>query len=121
MSTREQADLGRRALLLNIAFWTFVGLLQASNWMLAFGTARWSFVTRALGSALSTAYFWALLTPRVLRLAAHAGPEHEDRGRRITRVVLIGLILAAVATVVAAGAHRVSFPTPDWKVPNIWG
>jgi len=89
--------------------------------MLAFGTTRWSFVTRALGSALANAYFWALLTPRVLRLAAYADSEHRDRARRIVRVVLIGIGTAAVATIVAAVAHRLLFPPPDWRVPHIWG
>jgi two-component system, LytTR family, sensor kinase len=115
------AELGRRALLLNVAFWTLFGTLQASNWLLGSGGDWPRWVWRVLASALFNAYLWALLTPAIFRLASRANTEQRTLVPRVVGVVGLGLVVAAVATVLAASAHRMLLPRPVPDEPHIAG
>jgi two-component system, LytTR family, sensor kinase len=116
------AELGRRGMLLNFAFWTLFGTLQASNW-LSWSDGDWTrSVWRVLASALFNAYLWALLTPTILRLASRANAaEQRTLVRRVAGAVGLGLVVAAVATVLAASAHRILLPRPIPDEPHIAG
>jgi two-component system, LytTR family, sensor kinase len=116
------AELGGRALLLNFAFWTLFGTLQASNWLVGAG-GDWPYAAwRVLASALFNAYLWALLTPVLFRLASRANAaEPRARARLGAGVVGLGLVVAAVATVLAASVHRTLLPRPVPGEPHVAG
>lgn len=114
-------ELGARALLLNVAFWTLFGTLQASNWV-SWSDSDWSRqVGRVLAVALFNAYLWAFLTPTIFRLAHRANAEPGALTRRMIGVALLGLLVAAVTTVLAAAAHLVLLPRPIPDEPHIAG
>ena len=116
------AELGGRALLLNLVFWTLFGALQASNW-LPWSSDDWPrYVWRVLASALFNAYLWALLTPMIFHLASRANAaEQRTLVRRVAAVVGLGIVVAAVATVLAASVHRMLIPRPVPDEPHIAG
>jgi two-component system, LytTR family, sensor kinase len=114
-------ELGGRALLLNFAFWTLFGTLQASNWLSWSGGDWPRYVWRVLASALFNAYLWALLTPTIFRLASRANAEPRTLVRRVAGIVALGLVVAAVATVLAASVHRMLIPRPVLDEPHIAG
>ena len=111
MPTQDRSEFGRRAVLLDVAFWTLFGVLQASNWWLL-SPIRAFFPSRLLPAALFNAYLWALLTPAIFRLAAWVNPEHGIRVRRMALVVAIGLGTAAVAAVLWDSVHGLLRPGP---------
>ena len=114
MSYRE---LGRRALLLNVAFWTLFGLLQATNWLLGPVSIRYPYPGRLFANSMVNAAMWALLTPAIFRLATRMYPGRGVGIAGIAGTVLLGLGLAAVAALGAAVAHSLMLPPPPGARP----
>ena len=108
------AELGGRALLLNFAFWTLFGTLQASNWLVAphSGPGTYTDVSamRTVASAFANAYMWALLTPTIFRVAGRFEAGREARLRRVLVVVALGLGVSALLAALATGTHRLLVP-----------
>jgi signal transduction histidine kinase len=119
MATEDRSDFGTRAVLLDVAFWTVFGVLQASNWWVL-SPIRAFFPTRLLPATLFNAYLWALLTPAIFRLAAWVNPEHGIRVRRVALVVAIGLGTAAAAAMLWASVHGLFRPRVPGLGPPTW-
>lgn len=117
----KSAGLGQREWLLNIGFWTLFGTLQASNWLFWPGADWPRYVWRVLASALFNAYLWALLTPTILGLASRANADQRALARRLAGLVVLGFIVAAVATALAASVHRALLPQPVTTEPRLGG
>ncbi len=115
------SDLGRRALLLDVAFWTLFGVLQASNWLFWPGADWPRVVWRVLASALFNAYLWALLTPAIFRLVSRANADQQALVRRLAGLVVLGLVVATVATALAARVHLALLPQPVTSEPKLGG
>ncbi len=98
------AWMGRRALLVSLAFWTLFGALTASNWLLSPLGASYPYPGRIVAKAFYQAYVWALLTPAVFWLAVRFNPESGARVRRVLLLLGLGLFTGAlVAGVQVAG------------------
>lgn len=104
--------MGRRALYLNFAFWTVVGVFTASTWMLSPIGALYPYPWRLLASALFNVYLWALLTPLIFKYVsrAHAGGSFEPR--RIVALIVIGAVVSAIVTALASAVHAGLLPAP---------
>jgi two-component sensor histidine kinase len=101
----DSATRSYRALILNVAFWTLFGLLQATTWLLApIGRGAdnpWPLVFVALFNA----YIWALLTPFLFPLAARVARAHGRRLWYMAAIVPLGVAVAAVVAVLASSVH----------------
>jgi two-component system, LytTR family, sensor kinase len=117
----DPAELGGRAMLLNFALWTLFATLQASNWLVAPHTDWDAYaevsVIRSVGSAFVNAYMWALLTPRIFRIASRFDAEREARVWRLLMVLALGLGLSALLAAVATATHRLLVPALDGAAP----
>jgi two-component system, LytTR family, sensor kinase len=115
------SELHGRPVLLNVVFWTLFGVLQASNWLLSTTPVQFAYTGRVLGSALTNAYIWALLTPVIFRVAASLNPERGAQFRRVVSVVALGLGVGAITAVLAGNVHRVLHLSPADGSPRILG
>lgn len=99
------ARLWSRSTMINLAFWTLFGLLQAATWLLAPVGGRSHETMPIIGAALFNAYLWALITPFLFPLAARVRNARERRLGWAVFVVVLGLIGAVVVAVLAASVH----------------
>jgi two-component system LytT family sensor kinase len=102
----ESSWMGRRALLLNFAFWTLFGAVTASNWLLSPVIEQFPYPGRLFAKAFFNSYLWAILTPVVFWFAARFNPEN---GARIRRALLLLGVAIAIGLLVA-GAQAVVNP-----------
>jgi two-component system, LytTR family, sensor kinase len=94
-----------RPLILNVAFWTLFGLVQAATWLLSPIGDFSPNALQLIGVALFNAYLWALLTPAIFPLAARICHARGHRVPWFIFVVLVGLIVACVVAILAASVH----------------
>ena len=115
----ERAPLGRRELMLILAFWSFMAVLTVANRLLD---------PRGLGFQVSSpgpialafieSYLWALLTPLIFWLSSHLAPA---RGHRFTRMLLLvaaGFAIAIFVAVVSELARGALLPPPPRRGPR---
>jgi len=107
-------ELGPRALVFNVAFWTLFGALQASSGLLSplLSGNVFPYPGLLIANALVSAYLWALLTPAIFRLAARVAPDQGVRLRRVVQVLLIGLVVGALTAAVASTVNSMIKPSP---------
>ncbi|HEX9106802.1 MAG TPA: histidine kinase, partial [Longimicrobiales bacterium] len=109
-ATAESPWMGRRALLVSLAFWTLFGALTASNWLLSPLGQNFPYPGRIVAKAFYQAYVWALLTPAIFRLAARVNPESGARLRRVLLLLGIGLFTGALVAGVQVAGSALLFP-----------
>jgi two-component system LytT family sensor kinase len=118
--------MGRRALLLNFAFWTLFGALTASNWLLSPIVHQYPDPGPLIAKALFTSYLWALLTPGIFWLATRFNPEHGPRVRRALLLLAVALGVALLVAFVQAFVAPRLLPmattgeaADEWEL--VWG
>lgn len=104
--------MGRRALYLNLAFWTVIGVFTASTWMLSPIGDLYPYPWRLLASALFNAYLWALLTPLIFAYVARSNAGGRFDRRRIMALLGLGLLISALVTGLASAVHAWLLPAP---------
>ena len=109
----ERAPLGRRELMLILAFWSFMAVLTAANRL---------FDPRGLGFQLSApgpialafieSYVWAVLTPLIFWLSSHLTPVRGHRFIRMLLLVAAGFGIAIVVALASELARSALLPQP---------
>jgi two-component system LytT family sensor kinase len=112
--------MGRRILLLILAFWTLFGALTASNWLLSPVGQEFPYPERLVVKAFFYSYVWALLTPPVLWLAVRLNPEYGARVRRGFLLLMIGLGVGFLAAVVEAVGYLWVILPDEVEYANDW-
>jgi two-component system, LytTR family, sensor kinase len=108
----ESYWMGRRALLLAFAIWTFYGALTASNWLLSPIGDFYPYPGVLVAKAFLNSYVWAVLTPPIFWLATRFNPEHDARFRRGSILLVVGLGIGLLAAAVEAFIYlRLLVPT----------
>jgi two-component system LytT family sensor kinase len=110
--------MGKRALLLNVLFWTLFGALTASNWLLSPVVEQFPYPGRLFAKAFSNAYMWALLTPVIFWLAARFNPEHGPRVRRALLLLVFGLAIGVLVAGVQAIINPRILASPATVAPS---
>ena len=115
----ERAPLGRRELMLILAFWSFMAVLTAANRLL--DPRGLGFQVSAPGPialAFVESYLWALLTPLIFWLSSHLTPARGHRFARMLLLVVAGFGIAIFVALVSELARSALLPPPPRRGPR---